>query len=168
MDLVGNSTAVVDKLKLAGKPVDRYAAMLAYLQQTPQVRDVVVSGGDVANMPWKNLEGFLDKLLEVDNIRDIRLATKALMGLPQHWLQPDVVEGVGAGRRQGPLARGLARHPHPRQQRPVGDAARRRRVAGRCSRPASATCATRASSCAGSTTPPSSCSTSASPCRTTR
>jgi lysine 2,3-aminomutase len=95
MDLVGNSTPQVAKLKLQGKPVDRYAAMLAYLQQTPAVRDVVVSGGDVANMPWKNLEGFLDKLLDIDNIRDVRLATKALMGLPQHWLQDDVVEGVG-------------------------------------------------------------------------
>lgn len=94
MDLVGNSTPQFTKLKLAGKPVDRYAAMLDYLQRTPGVRDVVVSGGDVANMPWKNLEGFLDKLLDVENIRDIRLATKALMGLPQHWLQPDVVEGV--------------------------------------------------------------------------
>ncbi len=94
MDLVGNSTPQVAKLKLAGKPVDRYAAMLDYLQRTPQVRDVVVSGGDVANMPWKNLEAFLDQLLRVDNIRDIRLATKALMGLPQHWLQPDVVEGI--------------------------------------------------------------------------
>ena len=94
MDLVGNSTPQVLKLKLAGKPVDRYAAMLDYLQRTPQVRDVVVSGGDVANMPWKNLEAFLDKLLRIDNIRDIRLATKALMGLPQHWLQDDVVEGV--------------------------------------------------------------------------
>ncbi|WP_299448101.1 KamA family radical SAM protein [uncultured Phycicoccus sp.] len=94
MDLVGNSTPQFAKLKLAGKPVDRYAAMLDYLQRTPGVRDVVVSGGDVANMPWKNLEGFLDKLLDVETIRDIRLATKALMGLPQHWLQPDVVEGV--------------------------------------------------------------------------
>ncbi|MBP6996568.1 MAG: lysine 2,3-aminomutase [Phycicoccus sp.] len=94
MDLVGNSTAQVAKLKLAGKPVDRYAAMLDYLQRTPGVRDVVVSGGDVANMPWRNLEGFLDKLMEIETIRDIRLATKALMGLPQHWLQPDVVEGV--------------------------------------------------------------------------
>ncbi|MCA0335936.1 MAG: lysine 2,3-aminomutase [Actinobacteria bacterium] len=94
MDLVGNSTPQVAKLKLSGKPVDRYGAMLDYLQRTPGVRDVVVSGGDVANMPWKNLEGFLDKLLEVETIRDIRLATKALMGLPQHWLQPDVVEGV--------------------------------------------------------------------------
>src|SRR3712207_1438045 len=28
------------------------------------------------------------------SIRDIRLASKALMGLPQHWLQDDVVEGM--------------------------------------------------------------------------
>ncbi len=113
MDLVGNSTAQIVKLKLAGKPVDRHAALLDYLQRTPQVRDVVVSGGDVANMPWKNLEGFLDKLLRIDNIRDIRLATKALMGLPQHWLQDDVVEGVA---RVSALARSrgvsLAIHTH--------------------------------------------------------
>jgi lysine 2,3-aminomutase len=94
MDLVGNSTPVVSKLKFDLKPVDRYAAMLAYLQRTPAVRDVVVSGGDVANMPWRNLEGFLMRLLDIDTIRDVRLATKALMGLPQHWLQPDVVEGM--------------------------------------------------------------------------
>jgi lysine 2,3-aminomutase len=45
-------------------------------------------------MPWRQLEAFLMRLLEIDNIRDIRLATKALMGLPQHWLQPDVIAGV--------------------------------------------------------------------------
>ena len=95
MDLVGNSTPVIPKLKFDLKPVDRYDAMMTYLRATPSVRDVVVSGGDVANMPWKNLEAFLDRLLEIDNIRDIRLATKALMGLPQHWLADDVVEGVG-------------------------------------------------------------------------
>jgi len=95
MDLVGNSTPVIPKLKFDLKPVDRYDAMMAYLRATPSVRDVVVSGGDVANMPWKNLESFLDRLLEIDNIRDIRLATKALMGLPQHWLAQDVVVGVG-------------------------------------------------------------------------
>src|SRR5665648_567665 len=95
MDLVGNSTPVTPKLKFDLKPVDRYDAMMAYLRATPTVRDVVVSGGDVANMPWKNLESFLDRLLEIDNIRDIRLATKALMGLPQHWLADEVVEGVG-------------------------------------------------------------------------
>ncbi|RLV48816.1 lysine 2,3-aminomutase [Nocardioides mangrovicus] len=94
MDLVGNSTAVIDKLKFLGKPNDRLDDMLDYLRRTPQVRDVVVSGGDVANMPWPRLEDFLTRLLEIENIRDVRLATKALMGLPQHWLQDEVRAGV--------------------------------------------------------------------------
>src|SRR5438067_668029 len=94
MDLVGNSTATVDKLKLTLKPVDRYDAMISYIQAHPGVRDVVVSGGDVANVPWKNLESFLMRLLSIETIRDIRLATKALVGLPQHWIAPDVVEGL--------------------------------------------------------------------------
>ncbi|HEY0535737.1 MAG TPA: lysine 2,3-aminomutase [Actinoplanes sp.] len=94
MDLVGNSTPTVDKLKLTLKPVDRYDAHLAYLREHPGVRDVVVSGGDVANVPWKQLEAYLMGILSVPTVRDIRLATKALMGLPQHWLQGDVVEGL--------------------------------------------------------------------------
>ena len=94
MDLVGNSTPVVQKLKFDLKPVDRYDAMFAYLRTQPGVRDVVVSGGDVANLPWKNLESFLTRLLEIENIRDIRLATKALMGMPQHWLQDEVRAGM--------------------------------------------------------------------------
>ncbi|MCR6030847.1 lysine 2,3-aminomutase [Nocardioides sp. zg-579] len=94
MDLVGNSTPVVDKLKFLAKPHDRLEAMLGYLRANPQVRDVVVSGGDVANLPWPRLEAFVAALLEVENIRDIRLATKALVGLPQHWLQDDVRAGM--------------------------------------------------------------------------
>jgi lysine 2,3-aminomutase len=94
MDLVGNSTAVVDKHRFTLKPVDRLDAMLDYLRRTPGVRDVVVSGGDVANMPFPRLETFVDALLDVDSIRDIRLATKALMGLPQHWLADDVRAGM--------------------------------------------------------------------------
>src|SRR6202007_1987328 len=43
---------------------------------------------------WPRLEAWLTSLLEVENIRDIRLATKALMGLPQHWLQDEVVAGM--------------------------------------------------------------------------
>jgi lysine 2,3-aminomutase len=113
MDLVGNSTPQVAKLKFGRKPVDRLDAMVDYLRATPQVRDVVVSGGDVANLPWRNLEAFLFRLLEIENIRDIRLATKALMALPQHWLAQDVLEGVGRVARVA-RARGvsLAVHTH--------------------------------------------------------
>src|SRR3954462_12990439 len=94
MDLVGTSTPAVTKLKLAGRPVDRYDAMIDYLRRTPGVRDVVVSGGDVANLPWRQLEAFVARLLEIENIKDIRLATKALMALPQHWLQDEVRSGM--------------------------------------------------------------------------
>ena len=113
MDLVGNSTPTVDKLKFDLRPVDRHDAMLDYLRRTPTVRDVVVSGGDVANLPWRRLEEFLTRLLEIDNVRDIRLASKALVGLPQHWLSDDVREGMervaGVARRRGVA---LAIHTH--------------------------------------------------------
>ena len=113
MDLVGNSTAQVQKLAFVAKPAPRLEAMLGYLRSTPGVRDVVVSGGDVANMPWPRLETFLRALLDIENIRDIRLASKALMGLPQHWLSPTVVTGMGEvatlARRRGVS---LAIHTH--------------------------------------------------------
>jgi lysine 2,3-aminomutase len=113
MDLVGNSTPTVTKAKLTLHPTDRQEQMLAYLRVTPGVRDVVVSGGDVANVPWPRLETFVTQLLEIDTIRDIRLATKALAALPQHWLQPKVVEGVNRVARLA-AARGvnLAMHTH--------------------------------------------------------
>ena len=113
MDLVGNSTPSVDKLRLLLKPVDRQQAHLDYLRQHPEVRDVVVSGGDVANLPWPRLEAYLMGLLELENVRDIRLATKALMALPQHWLAPEVVAGMtrvaGTARARGVS---LAIHTH--------------------------------------------------------
>jgi lysine 2,3-aminomutase len=113
MDLVGPSTAQVDKYRFAMRPGDRRERILSYLRATPSVRDVVVSGGDVANMPWPWLEAFVTQLLDIDHIRDIRLATKALIGLPQHWLADDVRAGMA---RVGSIAfeRGvsLAVHTH--------------------------------------------------------
>jgi lysine 2,3-aminomutase len=93
MDLVGNDTAQILKYKFEAKQQERWEAMLAYLRSTPSVRDVVVSGGDVANIPVKRLEEFVFGLLDIPNIRDIRLATKGLMGLPQHFLQDEVLQG---------------------------------------------------------------------------
>jgi lysine 2,3-aminomutase len=113
MDLVGNSTAQVAKHKFELKPVDRLDAMVGYLRANPGVRDVVVSGGDVANMPWPRLEAFVARLLEIENIRDIRLASKSLMGLPQHWLSDEVRSGMerlaGTARGRGVM---LAIHTH--------------------------------------------------------
>ncbi|MFD5146110.1 KamA family radical SAM protein [Streptomyces sp. NPDC058401] len=94
MDLVGTSTPQVQKLRFEARPADRLEAMLAYLRTHPTVRDVVVSGGDVANVPWPRLEAFVASLLEIESIRDVRLASKALIGLPQYWASDEVVSGI--------------------------------------------------------------------------
>ncbi len=113
MDLVGNSTPQVAKYKFEIKQPDRHQMILEYLRNTPSVRDVVVSGGDVANLPIKRLEEFVSALMDIENIRDIRLATKGLMGLPQHFLQPEVQGGLERlGRKSRQRGVQLAVHTH--------------------------------------------------------
>jgi lysine 2,3-aminomutase len=113
MDLVGNPTPSYDKHRFTVAREDRLTMMLSYLRSTPSVRDVVVSGGDVANLPWPRVEAFVAALLDIESVRDIRLATKALMGLPQHWLSADVLAGMerlaGTARSRGVS---LAVHTH--------------------------------------------------------
>ncbi len=144
MDLVGKSTPAVTKSTLPLQPADRQDRMLAYLRVTPTVRDVVVSGGDLANVPWPRLEAFITQLLEIDTIRDIRLATKALAG-------PAATLAAAQGRRRdqssradggGPRGQPGAAHPH--QPRAVGDASGRGGGAGADRRRPAATFATRA------------------------
>ena len=96
MDLVGNDTEQFLKYKFEAKQNERWDSMLDYLRRTPSVRDVVVSGGDMANVPIKRLQEWLFQLLDIENVRDVRIATKGLMGIPQHFLQDDVLAGYEA------------------------------------------------------------------------
>jgi lysine 2,3-aminomutase len=113
MDLVGPSVPQVLKARFDGHATDRIVAMLKYIEANPQIRDVVVSGGDVANVPWRQLEDFVTALLTTGQVRDIRLAAKSLMGLPQYWLSSEVRGGM---ERLSELARhrgrSLALHTH--------------------------------------------------------
>jgi lysine 2,3-aminomutase len=113
MDLVGNDVPQVEKLKFHVPQKNRHQQILEYLQRTPGVRDVVVSGGDIANLHITQLEPFVSALLDIPNIRDIRLASKGLVGLPQHFLQDDVVAGLERLARKA-FSRGvdLALHTH--------------------------------------------------------
>jgi len=113
MDLVGNSTPQVAKYKFEIKQPDRHQMILEYLRRTPSVRDVVVSGGDIANLPIRRVEEFVSAMMDIPNIRDIRLATKGLMGLPQHFLQPEVREGMERlGRKAKERGISIAVHTH--------------------------------------------------------
>ncbi|MCY1021898.1 KamA family radical SAM protein [Pyxidicoccus sp. MSG2] len=113
MDLVGNDVPQVQKHKFGVGPKERYEQMLEYLRRTPTVRDVVVSGGDIANLPIQQLEPFVSSLMDIPNIRDIRLASKGLMAIPQHFLQDQVLAGLDRLAKKA-VERGvdLAMHTH--------------------------------------------------------
>ncbi len=123
MDLVGNDVPQIEKTRFQIPPQDRHGQILDYLRRTPSVRDVVVSGGDIANMPIGQLEQFVSELMDIENIRDIRLASKALMGIPQHFLQESVLSAFERLAKKAHL-RGvdLAMHTHvnhPNQVTPL-------------------------------------------------
>jgi len=120
MDLVGNDVPQVVKLRFQIPQKDRYEQMLEYLRKTPSVRDVVVSGGDIANVPISQLEAFVSALMDIPNIRDIRLASKGFMGIPQHFLQDEVLKGMERLAKKG-HERGvdLAIHTHVNNARQV-------------------------------------------------
>src|SRR5207248_703882 len=42
----------------------------------------------------EQLEQFVSAVLDIPNIRDIRLASKGLMGIPQHFLQDKVLQAL--------------------------------------------------------------------------
>ena len=94
MDLVGNSTPTVQKVRFNIKQPERHRMILQYLRDHNAIRDVVVSGGDVANLPPQQLEDFVSELIEIPHIRDIRLASKGLMAIPQHFLQGPVLRSM--------------------------------------------------------------------------
>ncbi|MFH1994267.1 MAG: KamA family radical SAM protein, partial [Nitrospinota bacterium] len=54
-----------------------------YIRNNPQIRDVVISGGDPLTMPEKHVEFLLSSLRAMPHVEVIRLGTKVPMVLPQ-------------------------------------------------------------------------------------
>jgi lysine 2,3-aminomutase len=60
-----------------------YERQLAYIAATPQVRDVLLSGGDPLIMSPRILEDLLKRLREIPHVEVIRIGTRAPIFLPQ-------------------------------------------------------------------------------------
>ena len=56
---------------------------LQYIQQHPEIRDVLVSGGDPLTMPDQHIEYLLRRLRAINHIEIIRIGTKVPAVLPQ-------------------------------------------------------------------------------------
>lgn len=84
---VGSNTESVSKSFM--KPgASRWNAMLEYIEQTPAVQDVVVSGGDAYYLHENHLRYIGQRLLSMANVKRIRFATKGLAVCPSRFLDP--------------------------------------------------------------------------------
>lgn len=78
--------------RIASRETD---TLIEYIRATPQVTDVLFTGGDPLIMKTRMLAAYIDRLLEADlpNLTSIRLGTKALSFWPHRFLSdPDADE----------------------------------------------------------------------------
>ena len=63
--------------------VKAWERSIEYIRNHPQIRDVVISGGDPLTLPDKHLEFLLASLRAIPHVEIIRIGTKVPMVLPQ-------------------------------------------------------------------------------------
>jgi lysine 2,3-aminomutase len=74
-----------------GLPVDRIDAAIEYIRNTPQVRDVLLSGGDCLLVSDSRLEYIISKLREIPHVEIVRLGSRTPVVMPQR-ITDDLVE----------------------------------------------------------------------------
>ena len=110
---VGLDTEKVDKVHF-GAQVERWEQVFRYLESRQEIEDVVISGGDVANLRAEQIELIGNRLLDMENIRRMRFATKAPAILPQKLITDDpwVDALTGVAERGRRLGKEVALHTH--------------------------------------------------------
>ncbi|KAA3645060.1 MAG: KamA family radical SAM protein [Chloroflexi bacterium] len=74
--------------RIVGDPAENfgshdYERQIAYIEANPQIRDVLLSGGDPLILPAKILDNLLTRLNDISHVEIVRLNTKVPMFLPQ-------------------------------------------------------------------------------------
>lgn len=85
---IGVDTDTVEKVKLRVNP-KRWQEAFEYIEATPHLEDIVISGGDTFNLASKHIEDIGMRLLEIPHIRRIRYATKGLAVMPMKILSDE-------------------------------------------------------------------------------
>jgi len=67
----------------AGLPVDQVDQAIEYIRNTPQVRDVLLSGGDALLVSDERLEYIIAKLREIPHVEIVRIGSRTPVVLPQ-------------------------------------------------------------------------------------
>jgi len=68
-----------------------YDAQINYIALTPEIRDVLISGGDPLALPQRVLEDILHRLRAIPHIEVVRIGSRVPVFLPQR-ITPDLVD----------------------------------------------------------------------------
>ncbi len=66
--------------------------MIEYVRAHPEIRDVIVSGGDPLTLPVPKLRFFLDSLAAIPHVDVIRIGTRVPVTLPQKLFDPELID----------------------------------------------------------------------------
>jgi len=66
--------------------------MIEYIRSTPQIRDVIVSGGDPLHFAGPKLKFFLDSLAAIPHVDVIRIGTRVPVTLPQKLYDQSLID----------------------------------------------------------------------------
>jgi lysine 2,3-aminomutase len=110
---IGPDTEEVDKIELARTP-KQWQDAFRYIAERPELEDIVISGGDVYQLPPKNLELIGNALLDIPHVRRMRFATKGPAIMPMKLLtDPAWVDAlVGVVERGRLLGKDVVLHTH--------------------------------------------------------
>lgn len=75
----------------ASSPLNHIDAAIEYIAHTPQVRDVLLSGGDALLVSDERLEYIISKLRAIPHVEVIRIGSRVPVVLPQR-ITPELVE----------------------------------------------------------------------------
>ncbi len=85
---IGPDTENVDKVALAKTP-KQWEDAFQYISERPELEDIVISGGDVYQLPPKNISLIGNALLDIPHVRRMRFATKGPAIMPMKLLTDD-------------------------------------------------------------------------------
>lgn len=74
-------------------PLDRLGEAFAYIASHPEIRDVIVSGGDPLAMATDRLERLIARIRAIPHVDTIRLATRVPVTLPMR-ITPELVRAL--------------------------------------------------------------------------
>jgi lysine 2,3-aminomutase len=66
--------------------------MIEYVRSHPEIRDVIVSGGDPLTLPYNKLKFFVHNLAKIPHVDVIRIGTRVPVTLPQKLYDPELID----------------------------------------------------------------------------